>query len=130
MGAGGARRDIVLDKGADARPSVLSSDQVQSAGLTKMSREWVVMFVPQDLQTEVVGVRNIDAVIYIRKHCSRANRAVRIRSNRGRTYKRGSGRGLSDSGGALCPAPPRVSRICRMDCLPYAAEGRDRKSVV
>ena len=49
---------------------------------------------------------------------------VRIGSNRGKTYKRGSGRGLSDSGGALCPAPPHMSRICRMECLPYAAEGR------
>ena len=63
VGARGARRDIVLDKGADAQPGVLSSDQVQSVGLTKMSREWVVMFVPQDPQMEVINVRDIDAVV-------------------------------------------------------------------
>ena len=63
MGAGGARRNVVLDEGADTQPGILSADQVQSAGLTKMSREWVVMFVPQDPQTEVIGVRNVDAVV-------------------------------------------------------------------
>ena len=63
MGAGGARRDVVLDKGADTWPSVLLVDQVQSAGLTKMSREWVIMFVPQDPQTEVIGVRDINVVV-------------------------------------------------------------------
>ena len=62
-GAGGARRDVVLDEGADTWPGILSVDQVQSVGLTKMSGEWVIMFVPQDLQTEVVGVRNIDVVV-------------------------------------------------------------------
>ena len=62
-GAGGTGRDIALDEGADAWPSVFSADQVQSAGLTKMSGEWVVMFVPQDPQMEVVGVRNVDAVV-------------------------------------------------------------------
>ena len=63
MGTGGARRDVVLDKGADTRPGILSADQVQSAGLTKVSGEWVIMFVPQDLQTEVVDIRDIDAVV-------------------------------------------------------------------
>ena len=58
-GAGGARRDVVLDEGADTQPGILSADQVQSAGLTKVSGEWVVMFVPQDLQMEVIGVRNV-----------------------------------------------------------------------
>ena len=51
------------------------------------------------------------------------------RWNRGKTYKRGSGCGLSDSGGALCPAPPCVSRICRMECLPYSAEEIGRAHV-
>ena len=63
VGAGGARRNIVLDEGVDTWPGILSADQVQSAGLTKMSREWVIMFVPQDPQTEVIGIRNIDAVV-------------------------------------------------------------------
>ena len=63
VGAGGARRDIVLDKSADTRPGILSADQVQSVGLTKMSGEWVVMFVPQDPQTEVIDIRNIDVVV-------------------------------------------------------------------
>ena len=62
-GAGGARRNVVLDEGADTQPGILSVDQVQRAGLTKMSGEWVVMFVPQDPQTEVIGIRNIDAVV-------------------------------------------------------------------
>ena len=62
-GAGGTGRDIALDEGADTRPGILSADQVECAGLTKMSGEWVVMFVPQDLQMEVVGVRNINAVV-------------------------------------------------------------------
>ena len=62
-GTGGARRNVVLDEGADTRPGILSVDQVQCAGLTKMSGEWVVMFVPQDLQTEVVGIRNVDVVV-------------------------------------------------------------------
>ena len=62
-GTGGARRNIVLDKGADTQPGILSADQVQSAGLTKMSREWVIMFVPQDPQTEVIGIRDIDVVV-------------------------------------------------------------------
>ena len=63
MGAGGARRNVVLDKGADTRPGILSADQVQSAGLTKVSGEWVVMFVPQDPQMEVIDVRDVDAVV-------------------------------------------------------------------
>ena len=63
VGAGGARRNVVLDEGADTRPGILSADQVQCAGLTKMSGEWMVMFVPQDPQTEVIGVRNVDAVV-------------------------------------------------------------------
>ena len=62
-GAGGARRNVVLDEGADTRPGILLADQVQCAGLTKMSGEWVVMFVPQDPQTEVVGIRDVDAVV-------------------------------------------------------------------
>ena len=62
-GAGGARRNIVLDEGVDTRPGVLSADQVQSAGLTKMSGEWVVMFVPQDPQMEVINIRDIDVVV-------------------------------------------------------------------
>ena len=31
--------------------------------LTKMSGEWVVMFVPQDPQTEVINVRDINVVV-------------------------------------------------------------------
>ena len=54
MGARGARRDIILDKGVDAQPS---------AGLTKVSGEWVIVFVPQDPQTEVIGVRDVNAVV-------------------------------------------------------------------
>ena len=63
MGTGGARRDIVLDKGADAWPGILSVDQVQSAGLTKVSGEWMIMFVPQDPQTEVIDIRDVNAVV-------------------------------------------------------------------
>ena len=63
MGAGGARRNIVLDEGADTRPGILSVDQVQSAGLTKMSGEWMIMFVPQDPQMEVVDIRDVDVVV-------------------------------------------------------------------
>ena len=63
VGTGGARRDVVLDESMDTRPGILSADQVQCVGLTKMSGEWVVMFVPQDPQTEVVGVRDVDAVV-------------------------------------------------------------------
>ena len=63
VGAGGARRNVVLDEGADTRPGILSVDQVQSAGLTKMSGEWMIMFIPQDLQMEVIGIRNVDAVV-------------------------------------------------------------------
>ena len=62
-GTGGARRNIVLDEGADTWPGILSVDQVQSAGLTKMSREWVVMFVPQNPQMEVINVRDVNAVV-------------------------------------------------------------------
>ena len=62
-GTGGARRNVVLDKAVDTRPGILSADQVQSAGLTKVSGEWVVMFVPQDPQTEVIDVRNVDVVV-------------------------------------------------------------------
>ena len=63
MGAGGARRNVVLDEGADTRPGILSVDQVQSAGLTKMSGEWVIMFVPQDPQMEVIDIRDVNAVV-------------------------------------------------------------------
>ena len=63
VGAGGARRNIVLDEGVDTWPGILLVDQVQSVGLTKVSGEWVIMFVPQDPQMEVVGVRDVDAVV-------------------------------------------------------------------
>ena len=62
-GTGGARRNIVLDKGADTRPGILSVDQVQCTGLTKVSGEWMIMFIPQDPQMEVVDVRDVDAVV-------------------------------------------------------------------
>ena len=63
VGTGGARRDVVLDEGVDTQPGILSVDQVQSAGLTKVSGEWVIMFVPQDLQTEVINIRDVDVVV-------------------------------------------------------------------
>jgi len=48
-GTGSAGGNILLYEGADTWPGILSMDKVQGAGLSKMSREWMIMFVPQDL---------------------------------------------------------------------------------
>ena len=62
-GASSTRRYVLLDKGADARPSVLSTDQVQGASLAEVTGEWVIVFIPQDAQPKVINIRDVDAVI-------------------------------------------------------------------
>ena len=52
---------------ADLRPSVLTMDQLQGLVLTKVARKHVIMLVLHDSEVEVVGVRNIDAVVKLKE---------------------------------------------------------------
>ena len=49
--------------GPDVGPSILSSDELKSFVLTKMSQQNMVMFVLHDFESEVVGVGDINSVV-------------------------------------------------------------------
>jgi hypothetical protein len=57
------RTTIVLDKGTDFRPSVVSSNELKSLVLTEVSREYVVVLAAQYAESEVINVRDINPVI-------------------------------------------------------------------
>jgi hypothetical protein len=63
MGARCTGGHIFLDEGADLQPSVFAADKVYSLVLSKVTRERVVMLITQDPESEVIGARDINAVV-------------------------------------------------------------------
>ena len=61
--ASGTRLAVFLDKGAHVRPEVFLPDGGEGFVLSEVSREDVVMFVLQELESEVVFVRYVDPVV-------------------------------------------------------------------
>ena len=55
--------DIILYKLAHFGPDKLAADQFQCFGLSEMPRKRMIMLQLEDAEAEIVGVRNIDAVI-------------------------------------------------------------------
>ena len=51
---GGAGLAVVLDEGAEERPSVVVTDELKGFVLTEVSRDRVVMFVEKDAESEVI----------------------------------------------------------------------------
>ena len=58
---------IFLDELTEPGPGVVMTDHFYSLVLTWMSREYVIMLVAENMETEVVRVRNVDEVILPKK---------------------------------------------------------------
>ena len=52
--AGGAGLAVVLDEGAEERPSIVVTDELQGLVLAEVSGDWVVMFVEKEAELEVI----------------------------------------------------------------------------
>ena len=73
------RLAIFLDKFAESRPGIVTTDEVTGLILTGMSGEDMIVLVAEDLEPEVVSVRNIDEVIMSEKTiCSNGPSGLRI----------------------------------------------------
>ena len=51
---GGAGLAVVLDEGAEERPSIVVTDELQGLVLAEVSGDRVVMFVEKDAELEVI----------------------------------------------------------------------------
>ena len=60
---GGAGLAVVLDEGAEERPSVVITDELKGLVLAKVSGDWVVVFVEKDAESEIIGVGDGDSVL-------------------------------------------------------------------
>ena len=57
----------ILNKVMESGPSVLASDQVNSLVLSKVSSSWMIVFVTEDLKSEIFGVGHVDMIISLEK---------------------------------------------------------------
>ena len=53
-GAGCAGQNVVLYKCTESWPSVFASDKFQGPVLSEVSREGMIMFIPEDSELEVI----------------------------------------------------------------------------
>ena len=60
---GGAGLAVVLDEGAEERPSIVITDELQGLVLAEVSGDRVVMFVEKDAELEIIGVGDEDSVL-------------------------------------------------------------------
>ena len=58
---------IFLDELTEPRPGVVTTDHFYCLVLTWMSRKYVIMLVVENMETEVIRVRNVDEVILPKK---------------------------------------------------------------
>ena len=65
-----ARLDVFLNKITESGPSVVTMDKVTGLILAGMSGEDMVMFVMENMEPEVVGIRNINEAIMAEKSIS------------------------------------------------------------
>ena len=63
MGTGCARTDVVLDKGADARPGIFLMDEFQCSVLPEVASCRVIMEGLENSETEIVSFGEEDAVV-------------------------------------------------------------------
>lgn len=63
IGAGGTGTDVVFDIGPDAWPSVAVTDKLKGTVLAKMTREGMVVFVPEHSEAKIIGFRYVDPVV-------------------------------------------------------------------
>ena len=63
MGTGCAGRNLVLYKCTESWPSVFTSDKFQGPVLSEVSGEGMIMFIPEDLELEIIGVWYKDTTI-------------------------------------------------------------------
>ena len=63
MGTGCAGRNIVLYECTESWPSVFASDKLQGPILSKVSREGMIMLIPEDSELEVIGIWYKDTTI-------------------------------------------------------------------
>ena len=61
------RFTIFLDKFTESGPGIIAVDEVHCLILTRMSREDVVVLVAENLEPEVVGIRDIYETIVAEK---------------------------------------------------------------
>ena len=62
-GAGRAGRNVVLYEYTESWPSVFASDKFQGPVLSEVSREGMIMLIPEDSESEVIGVWYKDTTI-------------------------------------------------------------------
>ena len=74
----GARFDVLLDKFTESRPGIVMTDEVNRLILSRVSREDMVMLVAEDVEPEVIRVRNVDEVI-MAEESVRSNGPARLR---------------------------------------------------
>ena len=59
----GAGLAVVLDKGSEEWPCIVVTDELKGLVLAEVSRDWVVVFVKEDAESEIIGVGNEDSVL-------------------------------------------------------------------
>ena len=63
MGTGRAGRNVVLYECTESWPSVFASDKFQGPVLSEMSREGMIVLIPENSESEVIGVWYKDTTI-------------------------------------------------------------------
>ena len=61
------RFTIFLDKFAESGPGIIAANEVHCLILTGMSREDVVMLVAENLEPEVIGIRDVYEIVVAEK---------------------------------------------------------------
>ena len=62
-GAGGAGLAITFDESPKSWPDILVSNKFNGLVLSEVSRKRMIVFVPENVEAEIVGVRYVDAVV-------------------------------------------------------------------
>ena len=63
MGTGCARTDVVLDKGADARPGIFLTDESEGSVLPEVASCRVIVEGSENSETEIISFGNEDMVV-------------------------------------------------------------------
>ena len=52
-----------MDEGSEEWPSIVVMDELKGLVLAEVSGDWVVVFVKEDAESEIIGVGNEDSVL-------------------------------------------------------------------
>ena len=69
---------VLFDEFSESRPSVFTSNKVDCLVLTRMSREYVIMFETENAESEIVRVGDVDEIVVSEKTV-RCDSPVRFR---------------------------------------------------